>query len=363
MKILRSYVLREFAKPFGGALLVFTFVLVSGNLIRLIELIITKGISIIDVGKLFLLQIPSLLSYIFPMAILAAMLITLGRLSADLEITAMKASGLNIFRLEIPFIFIGLIFSLFAVVLNNEVIPYTRFASRKIIKQVGIKNPAAYLEPGTFIRDFKDTIVFVYGIQKDILSNIRIYEFKENSPTRTIIAKHGKFISSPEKGMLKLILYNGTSDEPSPNSQESFYKLNFKTYSITLNAPERKEEVLEKKPKEMNIAELLIERNNIRGKNIDASPLDTEIQKKISASFACLAFILIAFPMGIISRRGNKPIAFILSLFVIVVYYSLSAAGEALALQNIIKPAWSMWAADVLIGFAGIILSLRVYKR
>ena len=86
-------------------------------------------------------------------------------------------------------------------------------------------------------------------------------------------------------------------------------------------------------------------------------------KKKISVSFSCLAFILIAFPLGIISRRGSKPIAFVLSLFVIVVYYLLSAAGEALALQNMVNPALSMWVPNSLMGLLGIILSLHVYRR
>jgi len=363
MKILRSYLVREMSKPFSGSLLIFTFVLVSSNIIRLIELIITKGIPLLDVGRLFLWQIPSLLSYIFPMAILSAILITLGRLSADLEITAMKASGLNIFHLELPLVLIGLSFSLFSIILNNEIIPYARFASRNIIKQVGLKNPSAYLEPGTFIRSFQNHIVFFYGIEKNILSNVRIYEIQENKPARTIIAKRGEIIASADKGTVKLKLYEGTSDEPNPRDPLRFYKLNFKTYSISLNLPENTEQALDKKPKEMNIQELIEERAKLLKENIDPYPINTEIQKKLSVSFSCLTFVLIGFPLGIISRRGSRSIAFGVSLVVLTGYYLLLAGGEALALQGLVKPVWSMWVANIIVGLTGLILSVYIHEH
>lgn len=363
MKILRGYLIREMSRPFWGALLVFTFVLVSSNIIRLIELIITKGIPFVDVGRLFFWQIPSLLSYIFPMSILTAILITLGRLSADREITAMKASGLNIFRLEFPLILVGLSFSLFSIILNNEIIPYARFVSRKIIKQVGFKNPAAYLEPGTFIRDFDKHIIFIYGIQNNILSNIRIYEFQDAFPTRTIVARKGELIASAEKGTLKLKLYDGTSDEPNPKDLSQFYKLNFKTYSIALNLAEKREELLLKKPKEMDLRELIEERENLLRKNIDPFPINTEIQKKLSVSFSCLTFVLIGFPLGIISRKGNRSIAFGLSLVVLTLYYLLLAGGEALALQGLVRPIWSMWLANIIIGLTGLILGVYIHEH
>ncbi len=363
MKILRSYLIREVARPFGGSLIIFTFVLVSGNIIRLIELIITKGIPLIDVGKLFLWQIPSLSSYIFPMAILTSLLMTLGRLSADLEITAMKASGLNIFRLELPLIFIGLAFSLFSIVLNNEIIPYARFASRRIIKQIGFKKPVAHFEPGTFIRTFEHHILFFYGVHNNILSNIRIYEPLDDLPARTIIARQGEIIASSEKGTVKLRLYDGTSDEPDPQDPKRFYKLNFKTYSITLRLPKDTDGPMAKKPKEMNIQELISERNNLLEKSIYPYPINTEIQKKISVSFACLTFILIGFPLGILSRRGSRSIAFGLSLIVLIVYYLLLAGGEALALQGLVKPIWSMWLGNITIGLGGIILSVYIHKH
>ncbi|MCM8799020.1 MAG: LptF/LptG family permease, partial [Candidatus Omnitrophica bacterium] len=347
MRILRNYICSEFFRPFGVYLFIFTFVLVSGNLIQLIELIITKGISPWDILRLFFWQIPSLLSYVLPMAMLTALLLGIGRLSSDLEITALKASGINLLQLEIPLVLIGIVFSLFSLILNNEIIPYARFVSRKIIKQVGVKNPSAYFEPGTFIKNFENYIIFFYGIKQNILYNLRIYELKEEGFPRTIIAREGKISTLPDKKTVKLELFSGTSDEPSPDDPRRFYKLNFKTYTIILKLPHNwEEENLSKKPKEMNIRELRNEREKLLIQNIDISPLNTELQKRIALSFACLTFVLIGFPLGVLIRRKGNAVAFGLSLALLGIYYLLIIGGEAISRQGLLNPSYAMGMAN-----------------
>jgi len=363
MRILRNYILNEITKPFAIYLFIFTFVLVSGNLIRLIELIIAKGVSPWDIMRLFFWQIPSLIDYILPMVILTSLLIGLGRLSSDFEITAIKASGVNIFRLEFPLLLLGVVFSLFSFILNNEVIPYARFASRKIVKQVGFKNPLAYFEPGTFIRDFENYILFFYNINQNILSNIRIYEIKETGFPRTIVAKSGKITCLPDKKTVKLELFNGTSDEPNPEDPRKFYKLNFKTYTITLKLPyEFSEENIGKKIKEMSMWELMEEKKKLIKQNIDTSPLDTEMHKRFSLSFAPLIFVILGFPLGILTKKKGNPVAFGMSLVILGLYYFIMIGGEALAKQGLSNPILAMWFSNIVLGTMGIIVSLYVYK-
>ena len=155
MKILRKYIIKEIIVMFLFSLAIFTFTLVIGNIIRLAELVINRGVDIKLVSRLFLYLIPFLLSYTIPMCILTGVLLVFGRLSGDNEIIAIRASGINIYRLSVPLLMVGLLFSLFSIVLADKIIPQMHFESRKIIKNIGVKTPAAYLEPGTFIKSFK----------------------------------------------------------------------------------------------------------------------------------------------------------------------------------------------------------------
>lgn len=358
MIILRKYLLKDTSIMFFFSLLIFTFTLVVGNMIKLADLVINKGINIAMVGKLFLFLIPFLLSYTIPMSALSAALLTFGRLSADNEITAMRANGISLYRVSTPLIIVGLILSLFSIVLNDRVLPGAHFASRKIVKNIGMKMPSAYLEAGVFIKSFKDYIIFINEIDRTRLKEIRIYQLQENGPTRTIIAKKGEFISLENQNAVKLKLLNGTSDEPDPRNPMHFYKLNFKHYYLTLNLDEGilSENYTEKKPKEMNFHEIKQEIKKLGLHHIDAPPLITEFHRKISISFASIVFVIIGISLGIFSHRGEKTVQFAIALGIIVLYYLLMAGGIAVSLRGFRPIALWMYLPNIILAIAGIAL-------
>jgi lipopolysaccharide export system permease protein len=309
--------------------------------------------------KLFLYLIPFLLSYTLPIACLSAVLLTFSHLSSDNEILAIRSSGINLIKVATPLVIIGIILSLFCVILNDKIIPYTHFASRKVLTDIGSKNPAAVLEAGTFINSFQDNILFIYGINGNKLENIRIYQPQgEGKPTRTIVAKKGEFISYPKEGKIKLKLIDGTSDEPDLNNPNNFFKLNFKTYFITLDL--LKNNVVDKKPKDMTIVQLSEQIKKYKKLDIETALFFTEIHKKVSSAFSCLIFVIFGLPFGIITHRREKSINFFLIFFVVAFYYLLTIGFETLSIQNLLLPAGAMWATNIIMGGIGLILLYRL---
>ena len=361
MKILRNYFLKEFISPLFLALGVLTFVMLLGNLIKLTDLVINKGVNIFSISKLFLFMMPYLLTYTLPIASLTAVLLSLGRLSSDNEIIAIRASGINLFSLILPLLIMGLILSLILVIFNDRVIPYAHFATRKTLVDVGIKNPTAALEPGVFINSFQKYVLFIYRIEGNKLFNVRIYEPQENKPTRTIVAKQGEFIAIPEKNMIKLKLVEGTSDEPDPKNPTSFYKLNFKTYFMSLNLNQAQDKSqMRKKPKDMTIQELRKEAGKLKSEGIDPTPLFTEINEKTALAFSCFAFILLGSSMAIITRRREKAINFGIAFLIVGIYYLMLIGSEALSLQGYISPGIAMWMPNIILGGLGAFLTYRL---
>jgi len=291
------------------------------------------------------------------MSLLTSVLLVFGRLSGDNEIVAIRSSGINIYRLSFPLIIIGLLFSLLSIVLNNNIIPRMHFESRKIIKNIGIKTPAAYFEPGTFIKSFKGYIIFIHEIDKNKLKGVRIYQPQNEHSTRTIIAEKGEFITI-DNNAVKLKLVNGTSDEPNPKNPVNFYKLNFKTYYITLNVDESiaPSGYTDKKPKEMNFREIKNEIQRLGKYHVDTPSLITEFHRKISISFASIVFIIIGIPLGIFTKHGEKTIQFAIALGIIVAFYILMAASIALSLKGVLSPGVWMYLPNIIIGITGIIL-------
>lgn len=362
MRILRNYLLKEFIGHLFLGLGVLTFVMLLGNLIKIADLVIRKGVDPFTVGKLLLFMMPYLLTYTLPIAALTAVLLSLGRLSGDNEIIAIRASGINIFTLILPVLVVGVILSLILVVFNDRVIPYAHFATRKTLTDVGIKNPTAALEPGVFINSFQKYILFIYRIDENKLSNVRIYEPQpEGKATRTIVAKRGEFIAVPETNSIKLKLMDGTSDEPDPENPNSFYKLNFKVYFMTLNLGQMQNaDKLEKKPKDMTIMELNREVEKLRKEGVDPAPLITEINEKIALAFSCFIFILLGLPLAVITRRREKSINFGIAFLIVGVYYLLLIGSEALSLQGILNPKLAMWIPNMALGAVGLGLTAKL---
>ena len=343
------------------ALGVLTFVMLLGNLVKIADLVINKGVDLLSVSKLFLFMIPFLLTYTLPIAVLTAVLLSLGRLSSDNEIIAIRASGVNMISLITPLLSIGVVLSLLLVIFNDRVIPYAHFQTRKTLVEVGMKNPTAALEPGVFINSFQKYILFIYRIEDNKLTNVRIYEPQEGKPTRTIVARRGEFIAIPENKTVKLKLIDGTADEPDPSNPKNLYKLNFKTYFMTLNLNQAQDkDSLEKKPKDMTISELDTEIDNLRKGGIDPTPLITEINKKVSLAFSCFIFILFGAPLAIITRRREKSINMGIAVITVGLYYLLFIGSEALSLQGAMDPNIAMWMPNAVFGIIGAILTYKL---
>ncbi|MBN1871025.1 MAG: LptF/LptG family permease [Candidatus Omnitrophica bacterium] len=367
MRILRNYILKEITPPFILALVVITFSFLVGNIVKLADFVINKGVELHYVWELFIYLIPRLLTFAIPMGVLTAILIGFGRLSSDNEIIAMRATGINIYAISMPAIVFGLFLSVLSIPLHDRIVPVAHYKARMLIKEVGLRHPAAYLEAGTFIKGFKDYILFIHDIKygKDTteFKNIRIYQPQKDGPTRTVVAKSGELVSMPDKNTIRLKLIEGTSEEPNPTNPKHFYKLNFKEYYISLTLDDSTMDESGKKTKEMNFDELLKVANELEEKSIDPTPLVRRFHRGIASSFASFAFVLIGIPLAIGTRRSEKSIGIGLAFVLATVYWLLLAFGQILATKDII-PIWlAMWFANIVLIFVGIILTYFTVRR
>lgn len=362
MRTLRNYLLLECILPFFLALGVLTCVFLLGNLIQLAHLVINKGVSLAVIGHVFLLYIPVLLGYTLPLACLVGITLALSRLSVDNEILAIRACGIHLWRMLTPLIVVGLIFSLGLFLLNDRVIPYAHHEQRVLLKTLGSQNPTALLEPGVFINAFDKQIIFIQKIVDNKLYNITIYQPQpEGKPTRTIIANRGEFTPVPGEDKILLKLINGVSDEQDLKNPNNFYKLNFDTFFMTLNLSQQDKKV-DKKPKSMSLRELADEKAHLDQLLVDTIQLETEFYRKVSWAFSPLVFILIGFPLAIITNRREKTAHVILAIAAAVSYYLLFLGCEALALQKILPPNIIMWLPNVIGLIAAIVLNLRLLR-
>jgi lipopolysaccharide export system permease protein len=359
MRILRNYILRECFLPFTLSISVLTGVFLLGYLPQLANKVINQGVSLSAISQVFIYYIPILLGYTLPIACLVTVILTFGRMSAENEILAMRASGIYIRRLLAPMIVLGIILSLIVHILNDRVIPPAFDAQKRILQDTGSQNPAAMLEAGSFINAFDKYIIFIYRIDGDKLYGVRIYQPQgDNKPTRTIIAQEGEFVKVPGEDKIMLKLINGTSDEPDLKNSNNFYKLNFQQSFVTMDISKKKPKI-DKKPKAMTLKELETGIEDLESRFIDAAPFITEYHRRLAWSLTPLLFILLGFPFAVITHRRAKSANLLFALLFAAPYYVLSLAAQSLASQNVYNPVLLMWTPDII---AVIVVSILNWK-
>jgi lipopolysaccharide export LptBFGC system permease protein LptF len=125
-------------------------------------------------------------------------------------------------------------------------------------------------------------------------------------------------------------------------------------------ADTRTKNKIEKKYKEMTIRELREEIGRLKKENITPAPLIVEINEKLTLALSCLIFILMGAPLAIITRRREKSINIGIAILIIIIYYPLFIACEALGIQGNLNPALAMWIPNIIFGSIGTVLTFRL---
>ena len=356
--------LKELGGPFLGSLFVLTIILAAGNIIQTVDMVMNKGVDLIQVVYIFLCFLPYVLIFTIPISVLSAVLLGFGRLSGDNEITALRTNGISVYKIFLPVVICGFIISLSNIPLNDRILPQAEFKARKLVKTIGLNHPAAMLESGVFIKGFKDYIIFINYVNGTDLEGIRIYQPREDKPTRTIVAEKGEIISVPEENSIKLRLENGTADDIAPDKPDEFYKVSFKEYFMTLNM-EKTVDVnkIQKKPREKSVKELLRDIEDFENRNITTIPLRIELHKKIALAFSNLVFVLVGVPLAVTTHRREKFIGLGLAIVLFLIYWGIMLTGIAFAIRNVV-PAWAgVWSADILLSLTGLYMLYKLSRH
>jgi len=351
------YLTKEIMGPFFVGLLIFTFIFLMNSILRLTELVVNKGVKLIDILKLILYAMPSFLVFTVPMALLMAVLAALGRLSGDNEITAMKVSGIGIYQLVAPIMIFSLVCSLLTSFVAVYALPWGNSSTRELIFNIARNKVNIGIKERTFNSDFKGLVLYVneIAVRGEKLKGILVSEKGETGEPNTIVAREGYLISDPKSLIITLRLIDEKIHRAS-KYLNTYQEIGFSTYDINLDLGTiiKEQGSFTKEYSEMSIGELQRKIEELRkGKKSLYHPLQV-LYEKFSVPFACLVFGLIAIPLGIQSRPSSKFWGFILSLVVILIYYVFLTFGQILAKNGEIPLPIALWAPNFFIGILGV---------
>jgi LPS export ABC transporter permease LptF len=333
-------------------------VMLGGTLIPISDMVVRKGVNLVDALKILAFAIPKLLGIIIPLSFLLSLLLVMGRLMADNEIIAMRAAGISLLKILNIFLMLGIIFSLFLFIVNDRVVPNSHYRYRSQMKNIYSRNVSALIEPGVFLENFQSYIIYVSDKIGNKLKNVFIYDVGDKQGSvKVTFAKHGEFIV--EDDIFKIKLEDGFRDETSPKNPKELYRLNFKVFFMDIPITKKRGVKVDKKPADMTIKELQEKITRLEKIGIYASKDDSplklvaELHKRISFSFAPLVFVILGFGVSLLVKHREKAINFGIAFFTGIAYYLLFILGIALIEYRIVPPALGMWFPNVAISLLG----------
>lgn len=364
MRILTRYILRESLASFFMALLLFTFILLMDRIFDLVSMVISKGVGLVAVGKLLSYTFPFTFTLSLPMATLLAILLSLGRLNQDNEITAIKASGVSTLRIMTPLLITCLLLSLFGIYFNDRVVPAANHKFKNLYTEIIYRTPVLKLEERTFI-ELKDTRLYFESIDKkaSTFKGVIIYKNEKDGLPLMITAEDGSFRSDQQQGLV-LELHNGARHLVDKNDFYKYNRVFFAAYSMLINLAQDtpQDAVRYKSLREMNKQELGAEIQRLKNSRINHNSLLVEYHLRNVIPFACLTFALIGIPLGLRPKQTTKGLGFGLSLILIILYYTILITGMTAGERGMIKPFISVWLPNIVLGVAGILFSIKVIR-
>lgn len=414
-KTLTKYILLELTGPFFLGLLIFTFVLLMGKVLDLIELVIKKGVNLGTVFSLLIYIMPSFLVLTIPMAVLVATLTAFGRLSTDSEITAMKASGISLYTLFIPVVFFAVFATFLTFFFYAKALPWGNQNFRVTLYELARTKASIGLKEHIFNNTFPGLIIYIDEISDadSSFEGVMISDSRDQKNPQTIFARKGRLISDEEALRVILRLEDGTIHPkqvlPPPKSLK-YQTVAFPTLDILLSLQEENGQPgkinIPRTEREMHITELYAQYVTLRQQNTtsgNSNPENTpekenfssqepgilkyllimrhffwesfflldrvsssylvELHKRFSIPLACLVFGLIGTPLGIQTQRAGKSGGYAISVALLMIYYIFITAGESLGDDGRLPVFLAVWTPNILLGGLGILLLIRVARQ
>ncbi|MDE0313979.1 MAG: LptF/LptG family permease [Candidatus Poribacteria bacterium] len=377
MKIISRYCLKEFIPPFLISLICFTCIILFDELFRLVKLFVKKGVSPLYLIESLLYVMPATVVLSIPMAALVAILLSLGRLSTDSEIMAMRAHGIGFHQLMTPLLIATVILSVIDLALMEYVLPHATRASVSLKRDIQKHNPALILEEDTVMKELQtEGKLWMYEStdpKTERLQNVKIWdEFWQGQP-RFTLAQSASL--GYEDGNAKLTLYDGHTYEPLTDGSEGFRVTQFQEQQIALDLKKdlQRREYKAQHPQTMRIGELKTHIGKLEVSQQRNEPSEytinrlryakVEYYKKFALPFACLAFGIVGIPLGFMVKKNGRMIGFGIGLAVILLYYLLLQFGQNTGLTGKFHPALAMWFPNLVVAAFGIALITRMYSE
>jgi LPS export ABC transporter permease LptG len=280
--------------------------------------------------------------------------LAIGRLSTDSEITAMRAGGISLRRIMIPFIISAFAISILAFLINDYIVPEANHISQNIIREIVLKKGPPNIRRNVFFRDAENRYFYINRLDEEnmIMQDIMIYEMTREKFPRMITAKSGKWVVDTWK------LENGTIYNYDEEGKIT-YEMSFTNMDIIVKEDLQKFFKNQRTAQEMSSKELRQQIDILQQAGVDTKNFEVDLYLKYSIPFSGLIFVLLGVPLGLRVKRGSKATGIIISIVLVLLYYIFLSTTRSMGRGGMLIP----FLPNIVFGILGIFIMLGAEKK
>ncbi len=382
VKTLHAYLTRQVVASLVMTVVVFTFVLLLGNVLKDILKLLVNGQATLGVAAQAVgLLIPFVWAFALPMAMLTATLLVFGRFSADHELTAARAGGLSLLSLITPILLLSLFLCGVSALVNLEIAPRCRVAYKNMLDRVMAELVNVQLPEDRYIKDSSGNIFYVGRNRNQLLENVMVF-LQENDTYIRAARGRLEWDGANKQYVIRLFNAGGLTTgggQVRPVSGDIEIPLNLgaaakgsgkppisdMTFSQLQDALGDLERSLSRPIGATNLPpQRLRERQGELQKQREdwTSRIRFQIQREVAFSFACFGFTLVGIPLGIQVHRRETSAGVAIALVLVLVYYSFIVIGQSLATQPQWGPQFIVWLPNFIFQAVGAVLLWRANR-
>jgi lipopolysaccharide export system permease protein len=376
MNLIHRHIFANVVLTCGAAVGLFAFVLMLANAMKdLLGYMLQGQIEVDTFVRLIGLLVPFVISYALPMGMLTGILLVLGRMSSDREITALRSSGMSVAWLSAPILCFALMGVTLAGFVNFQFMPTARLAYQRELAGAVQHNPLSFIVPKTFIRDFPGVIIYVGEKQADLLKDIWIWELdKQKRVINSGRAATGWVRYDESKSKLVLSLdylqaeVHDRKDPEDPAKIRSGGSTDHATFDLLLDKLTGQQTV-KVKTKWLTFPQLVEEWRRLNRPD-PAVPeaertqqlmrVQITIHEKFATAFSVLSFALVAIPLGIKVSRKETSANLGIGLLLALGYYFVTIAVGWFDNYPALRPDLLMWLPNVVFQSLGLWMFYKV---
>lgn len=358
--ILDDYVLRDFGVNLAMVLASFLMLLLVFTLFELLGDILRNQISPLVVGEYLLNVSPYFLYNITPLSILLAVLITLGVMQRSNEITAIKATGISIYRIIVPVMVAAAMLATGLFFFDQFYLPHANKRQDALRNQIKGKPPQTYLSPDRKWIFGQHSNIYYYQLfdsDRNEFGRLSVFQFDPATLqlTRRIYADRAHWDDS----LQHWICTQGWERELRGSAIESYRMFDVSTFAAVSEPPTYfKKEV--KQSSEMNYEELRRYIRDLEQSGFDVVRLRVQLAKKLAFPMITLVMAVLAIPFSLSTGRRGAITGVATAVGIAVVYWTVSGLFEAMGNISQLPPVLAAWSPDVIFGLVGGYLILKV---